>query len=115
MNRRHGLTIGIIIVLVLAAGVLAYFRFYGHRDSGVVTIKGSITSISNECAVDGTCSITIDGSKTIITGCGLRGDGTTCATYDQSKLKTGDRVSAKVIKTGDTYEVGCPDCTIQKL
>jgi hypothetical protein len=79
-------------------------------------ISGRVTSISNGCWADGICGVTLDDSKSIVTGCGLMPDGKTCKTYDQSKLRIGQQVKATVIKTEEgRYNLECDSCKIRVI
>jgi amino acid transporter len=79
-------------------------------------ISGKVTSISDQCHVDGVCSVTLDNTKTIITGCGLMPGGKTCKMYDQSKLRFGQQVEATVVQSDKTtYSLECDSCTMRPL
>jgi hypothetical protein len=99
----------LIILIAAAIGVLFWLKASETRPKN---INGIITNISNQCHVDGTCSVTLDGYKTIVTGCGLTASGKTCKTYDQTKLQVGQRVNAIVVGGDNYYSVECDSCTI---
>ncbi len=81
-----------------------------------LVISGRVTSISNECNLDGTCSVTLDDSRMIVTGCGLVPRGETCKTYDQSKLHVGQLVEATVTKVQQgVYGLGCDTCIVRVI
>jgi hypothetical protein len=111
----------IIIVVVIAVVATAGFIIWWATSQTKIstnpqTIRGRVTSISNECFADGICSVTLDDSKLIVTGCGLMANGKTCKSYDQSKLHSGQQVEATVMKAeSGTYSLECASCTIRVI
>lgn len=117
---KHKKTIFIALVIVAIAAITTIVWLNNRKDetsSGTKqpqTISGKVNSISNECQSDATCGVTLDNGKTIITGCGLMAGGKTCKTYDQTKLKYGQRIEATVIQVDEkTYGLDCDACTIR--
>ena len=109
-----GLSFAALSLLTVATLAVIYFSANSKQGTDVVNLRGTVTNINNGCWADGTCSITLDNTKTIITGCGLRADNTSCAAYDQSRLHIGDKVAAKVLKADESYNLECQGCTIHK-
>jgi len=111
----------IVAVTMVMAGLVAWLyvnnKHVSNMDAATPqVISGQVTSISNECRVDGTCSVTLDGSKSIVTGCGLMADGKTCKSYDQSNLHTGQQVNATVMRDGSgRYNLECDSCAIHVI
>jgi hypothetical protein len=133
MKARDFLVVtSFVVCLFIIASLIVFFIRPRHdvfvmRHDNPVTLTGTVTDTSNGCAVDGTCTVTLDNSKTIITGCGLGAAGASCAPYNQESLRIGDNVRATVIHDGDAYSLGsissdgnasvrsCNQCTIEKL
>jgi hypothetical protein len=106
-----------LVIAGLAVWLYANNKRVSHVDASTPqVISGRVTSISNECRADGTCSMTLDGSKSIVTGCGLMANGKTCKSYDQSKLHAGQQVEATVTKgQSGWYNLECDSCTIRVI
>lgn len=107
-------------IIVLCTALLIGFIFMVTRQPQLGTqpqvITGKVAGTSNECNVDGICSIILDNDKRIITGCGLSAGGKTCKRYDQSRLRIGQRVEATVMyQENTTYNLECATCTIRPL
>ena len=121
VSTRKFLWIGTICIvtaiIITVAAVSIFFWVNNKHDSNKPqTITGKVTAISNQCNVDGICSVTLDSTKTIITGCGLQPDGRTCKVYDQSKLHNGQLVEAVIMRSdATTYNLDCDSCTIRVL
>ncbi len=117
MKRKKVILITLVIVAVAAIVVVVWLSNRKDEPFGTKQpqiISGKVNGISNECHADGVCGVTLDNGKTIITGCGLMAGGKTCKTYDQTKLKYGERVEATVIQTdANTYTLECDSCTIR--
>lgn len=80
------------------------------------TITGKVTAISNQCNADGTCSVTLDSAKSVITGCGLRPDGSSCKSFNQATLHIGEDIEATVMRVNETtYNLECDSCTIRAV
>jgi len=99
----------VLLLVIIGAAAVSWLKNSANNPKN---INGIITNISNQCHVDGTCSVTLDGYKTIVTGCGLTANGRTCKTYDQTKLQVGQRVKATVVGGDNYYSVECDSCTI---
>ena len=117
ITMKHKKIISIIIAAAVAVGVIAWWgKSHGIDITSPETISGRVTNISNECRSDGTCSVALDNSKLIVTGCGLMAGGITCKSYDQSKLHIGQQVEATVIKAkSGMYNLECDSCTIRVI
>ncbi|HWB39091.1 MAG TPA: hypothetical protein VG604_02500 [Candidatus Saccharimonadales bacterium] len=95
--------------LLLLIGIL----FVQKRNTGTLEITGRIEAIDNGCNLDAECSITLDDGSWIITDCGLTTDAATCNNFDQSKLRIGQTVRARVHKvSNDKYDIFCAGCGI---
>jgi len=104
----------IIVAVALAVVGLAGWLYVNTSTPQI--ISGRVTKVSNECQSDGTCFVTLDGSKSIVTGCGLMANGKTCKSYDQSKLHAGQQVEATVMKSQTGwYDLECDSCTIRVI
>lgn len=115
-NKRVVILLVVILILTIVFVITALVVADRNKEEGTQVLVGRVTHISNECWVDGICSITLDNSESIITGCGLMRDGNTCAVYDQSKLHIGQKVKAIVTKSEldqDQYGLDCYTCTIR--
>jgi len=114
MKHKKIVVIALVILAAAAIGSVMWFNGNGVNSKKPQVISGRITKINNDCNADGICSVTLDNTKTIITGCGLSPTGT-CKTYDQqSKLKYGQHIKATVIKReAGTYDLECESCTIR--
>ena len=113
--KHKKIVIGVAVVAIAIAGFIGWLS-QGNTHQNYQVINGKVTGISNECHEDGICSVTLDDTKTIITGCGLLSDGKTCKTYDQSKLSHGQQIEATVVKdTSGTYSLECDSCAIHAL
>jgi flagellar basal body-associated protein FliL len=114
--KHKKFSIAIIMVVVVVAVVGAWLIMSQNQATRAKphTITGRVTRIVNECQSDGTCSVTLDGTKTIITGCGLMANGKSCAAYDQTKLRLGQEVEATVVEDDPgQYSLECDTCTIR--
>lgn len=110
----------IIVILIAVAAVVGLIIWWGtNQDSmsaNLQVISGRVTSINNGCFADGGCSVTLDDSKVIVTGCGLMANGKTCKSYDQSKLHSGQKVEATVVMDrSGMYSLECDSCTIRVI
>ncbi len=111
-HKKVATAIAAVVVVVVAIGIVVVFRA-NSAPSAPQTVSGRVTSISNQCQTDGVCSVTLDGSTVIVTGCGLLANGKTCKTFDQSTLRVGQQVQATVIKgKSGQYSLDCSSCTI---
>ncbi len=85
---------------------------------GKLQISGRITTLNKSCYSDGTCSITVDGNKSIVTSCpnGFTADRRACNSVDLDKLEVGDTVTANVQETDESnsYDIQCEGCTVSK-
>jgi hypothetical protein len=111
-----------IVILAILAAITLWPNPKASLEQGTAAatpqlISGRVTATDNGCYADAICSVTLDDIKVIITGCGLQANGTTCKTYDQSKLVQGQQVEATVIKAAaeNYYNLECDSCTIRPL
>lgn len=110
--KKHTILVGLVVVAAASAIVVAFLYRRAPHDS---MVTGTVTRINNGCWMDADCSVTIDDNVDILTGCGLGANGETCPTFDQSKLKVGERVRAIYKITSHGNDLGCPNCSIVKL
>ena len=115
--KHKKIVVAFIIVGIVLVGSAVWWRTsHNSASEGPQTIKGRVAAINNGCFADGGCSITLDNSKVIITGCGLMANGKTCKSYDQSKLHSGQQIEATVVKDkSGTYDLECDSCTIHVI
>ncbi len=117
MKYKKIVLAAILLAVVVLAG-FAVWRGTSHNNTseGPQTIRGRVAAINNGCFADGGCSVTLDDSRVIITGCGLMANGRTCKSYDQSKLHSGQQIEASVMKgESGTYNLECASCTIRVI
>jgi len=112
MKKKRSILLALTLIIFFI--ILCAIFVNSKLNSATLSFTGKVTHINNECYVDGTCSLTIDNKIIVITGCGLTANGSTCASYDQSKLKLGDKISVKAQKEKGTYTLNCEGCGISK-
>jgi len=116
MKHKKIILTVLIVVLVLVGFAVWWGTSQDNTSKGPQTIKGRVAAINNGCFADGGCSITLDDSKVIVTGCGLMANGKTCKSYDQSRLHSGQQIEATVMKDeSGMYNLGCDSCTIRVI
>jgi hypothetical protein len=115
--KRKQVAIFVIFILIVAAAAFGWWQL-SNRDYATTpqVIRGKVTAINNGCFADGTCSVTLDNSMVIVTGCGLMANGKTCKSYDQSKLHGGQRIEATVLhEDSGMYSLECNTCSIRVI
>jgi len=119
--KKQLLFIVVAIVFLLGVAAVSYLYLYTNKDNspvykdGYVTFSGEVTNISNECAYDGNCSISVDGSN-IVTGSGLSANPTDNIYGRTDNVKIGDRVTLKAVQKSYGLSLqGCSSCYIKKV
>jgi len=126
-NTQHSFTMVEVLLIVVLVVVMAvaghlFLKNRDHHPSSVnssshsdeVTFSGTVTNLSHECNVDGTCSVTVDG-KLIITGSGLSPNASDNVYGTSDVQNIGDKVDVKAIKSSYGYTLqGCSSCYIKQ-
>jgi hypothetical protein len=117
MNRKFLLLLVAAALVVAGTGVFLWLQHDKRQAGKPVQLAGIVTDINNGCHVDGMCSVTLDRSKEIVTGCGLMANNKTCKSYDQSKLEQGQYLEATVVPGGrdGLYTLECATCAIREV